>query len=84
VPVSTTLVTPGLNIASVGEFGSINYCFRTVFVSCALFVLGKKIHVYFLVKKVCVAHNVHQLLFRTRFFAITKFSILGSHMPQNL
>jgi len=50
-----------------------------------VFLFAKKIRMYFWVKKGCVVHNVHQLLFRTRFFALTKFSILnGGHMDVHL
>jgi len=41
---------------------------------------------YFLVKQMCnLAHNVHQLLFSARFFALTQFTMLnGSHMDAHI
>jgi len=63
-------------IKFVDEFGSINYCLCTVLVSfTVMYSFLVKIYVYaFLVKK-CVAHDVHHLLFKTRFFVLTKFSM---------
>jgi len=37
-----------------------------------------------LVKKICIVHNVHQLLFRTRFLVLKKFSMPNGHMDANI
>ena len=73
-------------IKFVDESGSINCPLCTVLVSCTdgnVFLLSNKIvqHVYVFGKKRYVVRNVHQLLFKTRFFVLTKFSMhSGSHM----
>jgi len=44
-------------------------------------LFGKRYVKYVFGKKIYVAHNVHQLLFRTKFLALTKFIMPnGSHM----
>jgi len=50
------------------------------------FLLKKDDIAYFLVKRMCsLARNVNQLLFRTRFFALTQFTTLhGSHMDAHI
>ena len=59
------------------------YCTCVLYNNVLLF--GKKIvsYIHFWRKR-CVAHNVLQLLFRTRFFVLTKFSVSnGSHMDDH-
>jgi len=71
-------------ITFVDETGSINYCFHAALVSCTVvYSFLVKRYVYTFLLKRYVSHNVHQLLFRTRLFALTKLSMLdyyGSHM----
>ena len=77
-----------LDIAKIkflDESGSNNYCLCTVLVRCRPTLMHSflvKIYVYtFLVKKIYAARNVNQLLVRTRFFVLTKFSMANdSHM----
>jgi len=59
---------------------SAGYCICEMYSS--IFLLSKKIRMYFLVKRMCgCSPHLKQLLFTTRFFALTKFSMLdGSHM----
>jgi len=70
-------------IRFVDESGSIIYCLRSVLVSCTViypFLLKSYVYTFF-VKKDMLPYNVQQLLFRTRFFVLTKFSMPnGSHM----
>jgi len=58
---------------------SINYGLCTVAVSSIdIFLLGNKIrtvYTFFVKKKAGLAHNAHQLLFRTRFCVFTKVNM---------
>jgi len=60
------------------DSGSINYCLCAVglLVSCTVIYSSLvKGYVYTFLVKRYVAHNVHQLLFRTRFYVRKKFII---------
>jgi len=72
-------------IKIVYESASIDYCLFTVLVSCTVnysFLVERYAYIQHVFgKKDYIVHDVHQLLFTTRFSVITKFSMSnGSHM----